>query len=545
MTETRNLTLRLLTLLSIFFCSLGTWGSSPYDQLDRCIEDIPNITKKKDDRIKSIRLQLFTPNLTDRQCYDICNQLYEEYESFQFDSALVYANKIMDYAHKIHDQHLIEEATLRKANIHSRAGLFTEAKKILEMLDESRLCKENLINYYDSWRFQYSLMAEFSSRTSLSDRYIARAMDYWHLLLVTSPKNSYINIVTRATLASQLGDHQKAINLLVPYLKKWKETDQEYAALVSKIAQFYEALNDSKEERDYLIMSAIADIRGSIKESIALRKLASLLFKEGDVERAYRYLNIAIDDANFYGTRLRNSQASELIPEIQKVYIANQEAQQNKMRIQLGILGFIVILLIVALVAITKLLKRYLRMNRQVHEMNDRMEAAVEDLQEANRLMREGNLIKEEYIGRFLELSSDIIDKVDAQRKIENRLAREKRMQELYQELKSNALLQDCTKAFYENFDAALLNIYPTFVNDVNLLLKPDEQIFPKQDGSLTTELRILALIRLGVHDNAKISSILRSSITTIYTYRSKLKSRSINHDRFESQIKRIGVYEM
>ena len=180
-------------------------------------------------------------------------------------------------------------------------------------------------------------------------------------------------------------------------------------------------------------------------------------------------------------------------------------------------------------------------MNKQVVVMNHQLNEAVENLSKVNAQISETNSIKEEYIARFLELVSKFIDRVDERRKLYNRLAREKRMEELYTELKNSDFIQTATRHYYLNFDTAFLNIYPNFVMEVNLLLRPDGQIEPKGDERLTTELRILALIRLGITDNARISSILRASLTTVYTYRSKLKARALDHDGFENAVKKIG----
>ena len=311
--------------------------------------------------------------------------------------------------------------------------------------------------------------------------------------------------------------------------------------ITSELSRLYGKLGNTDKQYFYLIESAMSDIRSSAKENNSLRLLATLLFEKGDVERAYKYLNVSIEDANFYGTHLRNSQNSHILPRILSVYLVQKRAQSRRITILLVVVSLVAIALLVAILFILKLLKRYRKMNKRVVVMNHQLNEAVENLSKVNAQISETNSIKEEYIARFLELVSKFIDRVDERRKLYNRLAREKRMEELYTELKNSDFIQTATRHYYINFDTAFLNIYPNFVTEVNLLLRPDGQIEPKDDERLTTELPILALIRLGITDNARISSILRASLTTVYTYRSKLKARAIDHDGFENAVKKIG----
>jgi len=192
-------------------------------------------------------------------------------------------------------------------------------------------------------------------------------------------------------------------------------------------------------------------------------------------------------------------------------------------------------------------LKRYRRLNEQKKAINEQLRLVnsqlgdtVEQLHETNGLLREREKIKEEYIARFLTLSSRFIDRGEEQRKALYRLYRDRKTEDLARELKSTHSGSENAQLFYENFDNAFLNIYPTFVDEVNKLLQEDGKIEVKQGKRLTTESRVLALIRLGINDNQSIAAILRASLTTIYTYRSKLKARALNKDDFEARIKAI-----
>jgi len=330
-------------------------------------------------------------------------------------------------------------------------------------------------------------------------------------------------------------------------MKRYHSGQRLYSIITSMISFYYSQLGDKQEQMRYLIMSAESDLEGCIRENTSLRTIADRLFDEGDIDRAYRYMRVAVDDANFYGTRLRNIQASHIVPKILDAYQTNQERNHRNMMWLLAIMSLISLLLVVGVIAIYQLLKRYRRLNEQkvaineqLRQVNARLGDTVGQLNESNGLLREREKIKEEYIARFLTLSSRFIDRGEEQRKALYRLFRDRKHEDLLRELKSTHHGNENARLFYENFDNAFLNIYPTFVDEVNNLLQEGGKIEVRQGKRLTTESRVLALIRLGITDNQSIANILRASLTTIYTYRSKLKGRAISKDDFEDQVKVI-----
>lgn len=306
-------------------------------------------------------------------------------------------------------------------------------------------------------------------------------------------------------------------------------------------------MGDEQQQMHYLIKSAESDLEGCIRENTSLRAIADCLFDQGDIDRAYRYMRVAVDDANFYGTRLRNIQSSHIVPKILDAYQTKQQQGHRSMMWLLVAISVIALLLVGGVIAIYQLLKRYRRLNDQKRAINDelrqvnaRLGDTVEQLHETNGLLRERDRIKEEYIVRFLTLSSRFIDRGEQQRKALYRLYRDRKTEELARQLGSTHHGSENAQLFYENFDNAFLNIYPTFVDEVNKLLQDDGKIEVKPGKRLTTESRVLALIRLGITDNQSIAAILRASLTTIYTYRSKLKARAISKDDFEARVKVI-----
>lgn len=237
-------------------------------------------------------------------------------------------------------------------------------------------------------------------------------------------------------------------------------------------------------------------------------------------------------------------QVARLSPVITKAYDLERAQMQHRTTISLFVVSILALLLLsLTLLTFTLLRKRRI-ISRKISLMNKELTRHNQEIQALNSLMKEDNRIKEEYIGRFLQLCSDLVHRSEERNKMLNRLARDRKLEDLYAELKSNTDLNEGIRLFHQNFDTAFLNIYPRFVEEVNRLLTPENRFEVSGDAKkLSTELRVLALIRLGINDNQRIADILRSSITTIYTYRSKLKAKAVSKDTFEDDVCKIGTY--
>lgn len=536
-------------LLSFFLLSVLVMGASAkneaslYASLDSMLACQQQLTDEYVRQIGVIKGMLDDSSLSLAEQYALNERLYYKYEAFIYDSAFKYVDRTVALAYRLNDPHRLVRSLLNKAHVISVVGLFEEAENILKSIRPERLAPEERVDYYYTWNELYIFKAEYGRGSQYAQGYIDRAMAYRKLVVDLAPHDSYLYVSALSSYICERRQYDRAIGLLSSYLNRLRPGSRRYSILTSTLAFFYETKNDRQNRRRYLIMSAISDLKGCIRENNSLRELSSMLFADGEMDRAYRYLNVSIQDANFYGTRLRNIQASVLIPQIVAGY-ENQQAKQHRHTVVLIIvLSIATVLLVGVLWIVFLLMKRYRRANFKIDLMNKSLNDLVEQLSEANALMSEGNKLKEEYIGRFLELSSTLIDHAEEERKLLNRHAREHNLPELYARLKNNMFIADSTRLFYINFDSAFLNIYPNFVSEVNKLLAPDGQIMPRKGEKLTTELRILALIRLGITDNQRISAVLRSGITTIYTYRSKLRARSLVRDDFEQRVAEIDSY--
>lgn len=540
-------------LLNLLIVMVPTWTmanphaeelSTLYYTLDSLIEHQSEIIAQKKNRIQTITDGMNSLSLTPEQLFSLNNRLYDEYLAFNFDSALCYIKKNVDVQQSLGNPDLAAGSLIRMAHILAVSGLFDKADRMLDQIDISQLSTECKVEYYNQRGELNLYRSEMAEYTPYFQEYTDSSQYYRQLILEIAPKDSYDYIFNQATYISEKGDNDGAIKMLEAYMKNLKQGERRYSIVTSTLAYFYSKKDEAQLQERYFLLSAISDMKGAILENNSLRRLSIILLDRGDFKKAYEYLLCASNDARQYGSRLRSMQAARISPLITQAYDMERALTQHRTNLLLIILSVITLLLIGTVVYILSLIKKRHQANIKISKMNAELSLHNEEIERMNNQMKESNRIKDEYIGRFLELSSNLILKNEERSKVLNRLARDRKLELLYGELKSQKPLNESVHLFHQNFDTAFLNIYPTFISEVNQLLTEDNQFEVHEEaGKLTTELRILALIRLNITDNQKIADILRSSITTIYTYRSKLKSRAKSKATFEDDVRRIETY--
>lgn len=541
----------LILVVTVVVAAIGASASEPdaFSRLDSLIAAQPQIIAAKEVRLAQLKAELARAGSPVAR-YGVLERLYDEYAAYQYDSAYTYVSECIRLAQTLGDEALLNESRLNLAHILSTACLMNEAHQMLNRIDTTRLSPVQLIRYYRTRTDLLIYQAEYMQGTQYADESVQRLIDMRRRMTAISGPHDDVDFqLTIAENRADSGQPKEAIALLEKLMRQYRSGDRLYSIITSTMSFYYGQLGDKEKQMEYLIKSAESDLEGSIRENTSLRTIADRLFDEGDIDRAYRYMRVAVDDANFYGTRLRNIQASRIVPKILDAYQTKQQRNHRNMMRLLAIISVIALLLVAGVIAIYQLLKRYRRLNEQKKAINEQLTKVnsqlgdtVEQLHQSNGLLQEREKLKEEYIARFLALSSKFIDRGEEQRKALYRLFRDRKTEDLARELKSTHSGNENAQLFYENFDNAFLNIFPNFVDEVNKLLQEDGKIEVKQGKRLTTESRVLALIRIGITDNQSIANILRASLTTIYTYRSKLKARALNKDDFEARVKSIDT---
>ena len=513
-----------------------------YNTIDSLIEHRSELLAEKEIRLKALKDGL-QEGLDEDQLFKLNERIYDEYMAYNFDSAYYYINKNVERQRALGHADRFAASAVRMAHILAVSGIFNNARLLLNEVRVEDISTANKIDYYEQQSELNLFRSEMANFTPLFPAYVDSMQHYRQKILEIAPHGSYNYIFNLATYTCEQGEVDKAIKMLEDYLPKLRQGDRHYSILTSTLAFFYTHKNQPETREKYLLLSAISDLRASILENNSLRELSIILLERQEYKKAYNYLQQASADAKLYGSRLRSLQAARLAPLITKAYDTERVRTQNRTYILLAILSVITLLLIGTIAFILSMMRKRRAAIEKINTLNQELERRNAAIEAANNEMKESNRIKDEYIGRFLELSSNYIQRGEDRAKLLNRLARDKKMAELYAELKSSASLNESIRLFYQNFDTAFLNIYPNFIKEVNSLMANGNQFEVDGGQKLTTELRILALIRLGINDNQKIADILRSSITTIYTYRSKIKSRALSKDTFEDEIRIIATY--
>lgn len=518
-----------------------------YHTLDSLIANYNQLTAEKERRVTNIKDGVRGIKLSPEQQYDLNQRLYDEYVAYKFDSAFYYIEKNVNALSVSADHDRFAASAVRMAHILAVTGLFDRARRLLDKVNPDSISDQQKIAYYTQQSELNLYRSEMAQFTNYFYDYIKRAQYYRQLVMQIAPKDSYDYVFNRATYICEAGDTEEAIRILEAYLNKTGQGTRIYSIITSTLAFFYQKKGVPEKQEYYLLLSAISDERSAIRENNSLRSLSELLMDRGNYDDAYRYLLQAISEAKFYGSRIRLMQVGRMAPQILQLYDAERTRTQQRTSLLLMVISFISIILVGIIVYTLILYRKKHAAGLKIIEMNKMLASHSEEIESVNTQMKEANRIKEEYIGRFLELSSQLISDSEQRLKQLNRLARERKLEELYAELKTMEPVNKGIRKFHSHFDTAFLNIYPNFISEVNNLLNPECRFDVEQDGTpvkhLSTELRVLALIRLDITDNQEIADILRSSITTIYTYRSKIKARAINKESFEDDVRKIATY--
>lgn len=542
---------RLLSLLALL-ASLTASAQSVEAllvQLDETLAQADKYVAEKEVRIKTIENTLRSPGLTAAQRFSTYGQLYDEYLSYNFDKASEALEQQEEAARELGDRTRINEVLLSRAMVNAIGGLYLEASNILEsQIDTTILTDTQKTEYWDAQqRFWYDYR-EYLHGEDPGGRMAGKIAWYRKALLNSLPEESVLYQGISVSTAMDEQNWAQADFLCKNLLAKLDPASHDYANWAYFEARICEQLDRPEEMTGWFIRSAMADLKTATKDNASLCSLSQVLFNSGEFERAFQYIRTSLDDALFFNARLRQWQIAAVFPDIQKGYDDFRAKHERRNRILTRtVLVLSLLMLIVAFQAVLayrrqrKLTAQIRERSRQIEEYSESLQRFSEQLTQANAELSEANAVKEEYIGLFLALTSDYIDKIKKYQSDIRKQVVAGRYDEVIAETSSHRLVDSELKRFYELFDETFLRLYPNFVESFNALLRPDARIKPK-NGLLTTELRIFALIRLGITQSSQIAAMLRYSVNTIYNYRAQIKNCVLeDREEFEEKIRHIG----
>ncbi len=544
----KNKILLFLAILPVFLYAQNDMDSL-LKVLDKTVENYQHFSQIKEERMNKLKESLRI-TVSEPQKYEICGKLYDEYSAYKSDSALIYARRKLQIAEKLNNKRSLTDAQLNLASIMGTAGLYKEAMDILISINIAE-APDLKAYYFHIYRTIYGYMADYTVSSQEKMKYDKIIEAFRDSLLVSNPPKTGTHVMVKTDQLIVSKQFDEALVILLNYFPTIKEDDYHSKAIIAySIALAYEGKRHRELEKHWLALSAINDIQCSTKEYISLRNLAYLLYEDGDIDRAYSYMKRSLDDALFCNARLRTYEISRMMPIIDKAFKHQTESRQRQMIITIISISILTILLAIAVFFVYRQMKKLAVARKNLSQANDKLNTLNHklsniniELKEANTTLSESNLIKEEYIGRYMDQCSEYIDKLDNYRRMLNKTATSGKVEDLLLALKSKEFIEDELKEFYNNFDITFLQLFPRFVEDFKSLLIDDEYVQLKTGQLLNTELRIYALIRLGISDSVKISHFLRCSLSTIYNYRTKIRNKAAgNRDEFEEKVMQIGL---
>lgn len=530
--------------------------------LDSILVQTGELASQKELKIAQLKKKLSNAANFEEEFW-INKMLYDESFVFNADSAMKYVDRNIQIATELKKKDWQDEWLINRSFMFAATGLLKEAGEVLEKVDSTSLSDGLKLSYYYQRSYLYSHLGQYmGDQKQVNNKYynefenankhmlaLVRPKDplYWWCVASCnelSPEDSLFSALENVVLSSH---HNTRLDAMNAY----------------GLSNMYKRLGDKEKTMIYLIYSAMADLRVCNRDIASLQELSSLLYDAGDIDRAYAYMNYCLKAALLYPNRVRIINIST---ELDKIYANYQQRDirwRNSLQNYLYVVTFFSIILVLALIGLYRQTKK-LRKSRteldsanhslnqhvvELSQMHKQLALANQELQNLNELLRsanqklqESNDVKEEYIGYVFSICSNYISKLDEYRKNINRKLKTGQFEEARQLTDNSSLTQNELKDFYANFDAIFLRVYPDFVADLNSLLRPEEQILLKDASELNTEVRIYALVRLGINDSVKIADFLHCSPQTVYNHRLRMRNKAIiPKDKFAEAVRLLG----
>ncbi|MFT3738655.1 MAG: DUF6377 domain-containing protein [Breznakibacter sp.] len=547
-----------LPVLILAFCPCTLLGNelsatAELKGLDKAVEHKERFEKEKLDRIRQLSRELTGQGLAAPGRYGLCEALCNEYQSFKYDSAYVYSQRMLASALQMGDGAKIAESKIAVANSCISAGLYKEAFEVANSIDTVSIDDAARTSLYSLFSTMYMEMAIFVHADPFLDDYRSKSRHYTQRVLAMAGPGQ--NVILEKLRMCQLNeDYDQLISLAEAYLSSNTEKTRLRAMVASLLGFAYRTKGDDTKAIVHFTHAAILDLEMSIKETAAIRQLAEILFSMGDVERAYEYANIALSDANFYNARHRKIEIGNVLPIIDSGRFDIIKRQKNQLWVYFIVSSMLFIVVLLAAILIFNQMKKLAAARLVILQKNDELSnrngellssqqqigRQNEELHRTNNKLVEANRIKDEYIGYFFSINSTYIEKIEHLHKMVVKKVRNRQLDDLLQ-LSDSPELQMERENMYVLFDQTFIKLFPDFVARYNQLFQEEDRIVLKHESILNAELRIFALIRLGVTETERIAKFLNYSVHTVNNYKTKAKNRSlVSNDQFETKIMEI-----
>ena len=547
---------QIVFLLLMLMMPLLTQGKTDekklLERIDYMIDNDQYYQDIKEKELKQLKLQAIEAEDSKTRLLFL-DSIYHAYSAYRYDSAYAYMQRGLELAQKVNDTYYITLNQINQASILSVRGFYGMAKNKLESLNPDEMPHKQKLYYYFTYAWLYNYLESYAKGSKYSEEFRSQKKHYMNLLILNfneeDKHSAYYHYLMGEYIYLDNPTSKEGLNHYQKALKMSPAKSRIHAMSAYAVARYYKLTGNFDLYEEYLVEASVSDGLCQLKETVALQKLAYFLFKkdENNSKRAAKYIQHTMEDAQFFNNRLRMMEISNILPVIAA---ANQQAaERSRARILTGFIAVSAALIIIIILAfannrqknklkknkqeIEEQNKKQIEMNGQLSEMNNQ-------LTELNQQLIETNIKRETYLRLFMDISAAYISKLADYRKLVSRKIKANQAADLLKSLNTHKLEEEETQMFYNRFDKAFMELYPGFVTELNKLLLPESQLEVPTTHTLTTEIRIYALMRLGVTDSQEIATLLHYSTQTIYNYKSGMRAKAINRDTFESDVNRL-----
>ena len=540
---------QLLFLLLMLMMPLLTQGKTDekklLERIDYMIDNDQYYQDIKEKELKHLKQQALDAEDNKTRLLFL-DSIYRAYSAYRYDSAYAYMKRGLELAEKCKDSYYITLNQINQASVLSVRGFYGKAEVLLQTLNPETMPNKLKLYYYFTYAWLYNYWESYAKNSDYAEEFRTQKKHYMDLLLQNFKEDSrntaYYNYLLGERIYLDEPTSRKSLTYFLKALKMSPAKSRIHAMSAYAVARYYKLTGNFDLYEEYLVEASVSDGLCQLKETVALQKLAYYLFKkdENNSKRAAKYIQHTMEDAQFFNNQLRMMEISNILPVIAS---ANQQAaERSRTRFLWGFIGVSVALVTILLLSfVNNRQKNKLKKNKQeIEEQNEKQKEMNAQLTELNQQLIETNIKRETYMHLFMDISAAYISKLSDYRKLVSRKIKANQTADLLKSLNTHKLEEEESQMFYNRFDKAFMELYPSFVTELNRLLLPECQLEVPTTHDLTTEIRIFALMRLGVTDSQEIATLLHYSTQTIYNYKSGMRAKAINRDTFESDINQL-----
>lgn len=547
---------QLFFLLLMLMVPLLTQGKTDekklLERIDYMIDNDQHYQDIKEKELKHLKQQALDAEDNKTRLLFL-DSIYRAYSAYRYDSAYAYMKRGLELAEKCKDSYYITLNKINQASVLSVRGFYSKTEVLLQTLNPETMPYKLKLYYYFTFAWIYNYWESYAKNSDFAAEFCTKKKHYMDLLLQNfkeDRKNTvYYNYLLGERIYLDEPTSRKSLTHFLKAMKMSPAKSRIHAMSAYGAARYYKLTGKFDLYEKYLVEASVSDGLCQLKETVALQKLAYYLFKkdENNSKLAAKYIQHTMEDAQFFNNQLRMMEISHILPVIAT---ANQQAaERSRARILTGFITVSAALIIIIILAfVNNRQKNKLKKNKQEIEeqnkkqieMNGQLSEMNNQLTELNQQLIETNIKRETYLRLFMDISAAYISKLADYRKLVSRKIKANQAADLLKSLNTHKMEEEETQMFYNRFDKAFMELYPGFVTELNKLLLPESQLEVPTTHTLTTEIRIYALMRLGVTDSQEIATLLHYSTQTIYNYKSGMRAKAINRDTFESDVNRL-----